>query len=219
MGLGTEIRAIARPLIPVCAFTFIARIGRISRALHSPASQLSLCLPERITFGQFQNYSQDPADTRALFFSAPLRKPAQGDVSVPLRGRIKGSELPLLLLFYLLLTMYPRFSLLIPAHTLVVHKLWEAGSNLKAVNSNRSPSALGSFFLFGFFLISVCCVLFCFAITEALTKHSVFFVSFQLSLLISNQNLAFEWIWKATRELTHGWEPCLSYLLLVKVFL
>lgn len=123
MGLGTEIRAIARPLIPVCAFTFIARIGRISRALHSPASQLSLCLPERITFGQFQNYSQDPADTRALCFSAPLRKPAQGDISVPLRDRIKGSELPLLLLFYLLLTMYPRFSLLIPAHTLVVHKL------------------------------------------------------------------------------------------------
>lgn len=159
MGLGTEIRAIARPLIPVCAFTFIARIGRISRALHSPASQLSLCLPERITFGQFQNYSQDPADTRALFFSAPLRKPAQGDVSVPLRGRIKGSELPLLLLFYLLLTMYPRFSLLIPAHTLVVHKLWEAGSNLKAVNSNRSP---GSFFCLVFFwLVSA---VFCFAL-------------------------------------------------------
>lgn len=111
--------------------------------------------------------------------------------------------------------MYPRFSLLIPAHTLVVHKLWEAGSNLKAVNSNRSPSALSSFFLVGFFLISVCCVLFCFAITEALTKHSVFFVSFQLSLLISHQNLAFEWIWKATRELTHGWEPCLSYLVFV----
>lgn len=123
MGLGTEIRAIARPLIPVCAFTFIARIGRISRALHGPASQLSLCLPERITFGQFQNYSQDPADTRALFFSAPLRKPARGDVSVPQRDRISlnsRSELPLLLLFYLLLTMYPRFSLLIPAHSLVV---------------------------------------------------------------------------------------------------